>query len=91
MDDENYLPDLNNEKTGEQIVFEQKVFRANEAFKHKMNDLILWHKSPTECRQYPKKSQTNRFTYRKYACLFEYDAWKKVLYKKVKNSDGIGK
>ena len=24
---ENFLPDLDNEKTGEQIVFEQKVFR----------------------------------------------------------------
>ena len=33
MDSENDLPDLKNEKTGEQIVFKQKVFRANEVFK----------------------------------------------------------
>ena len=59
MDNQNYLPDLKNEKTGEQIVFKQKVFRANEAFRHKMNDLILWDKSPLECRQYPEKSQTD--------------------------------
>ena len=73
------------------MVFKQRVFRANEAFKCKMNDLILCHKSPMECRQYPKKSQTNRCTYRKHAGLFKYDAWKKVLYKRVKNSDGISK
>ena len=90
MDNQNYLPDLKNEKTGEQIVFEQKVFRANEAFRHKINDLILWHKSPSECRQYPEKLQTNRCTYRKHAHLCEYDAQKKVLYKRVKNLDGIG-
>ena len=27
-----FLPDLDNDKTGEQIMFEQKVFRANETF-----------------------------------------------------------
>ena len=84
MDNKNYLSDLKNERTGEQIVFEQKVFQANEAFKCRINDLILWHKLPMECRQYPEKSQTNQCTYRKYAHLFEYDKCKKVLYKKVK-------
>ena len=91
VDNENYLTDLKNERTGEQIVFEQKVFWANEAFKCRMNNLILWHKSPMECRQYPEKSQANKCTYRKHAHLFEYDKHKKVLCKKVKNSDGIGK
>ena len=46
MDEGSTLPDLNNEKSGEQIVFEQKVFRCNEAFVRKVNDLIKWHKSP---------------------------------------------
>ena len=36
MYDGNTLPDLNNEKTGEQIVFEQKVFRCNESFVRKL-------------------------------------------------------
>ena len=31
-EDENYLPDLPDEKSGEQIVFDQKVFRCNEEF-----------------------------------------------------------
>ena len=39
-ENENYLPDLPNEKSGEQLVFDQKVFRCNEAFVKKMNDLI---------------------------------------------------
>ena len=81
MEGDNYLPDLDNEKTGEQIVFEQKVFRANEAFKCKMDALIHWHKSPSDCHTYPSES-TNRSAYRKHACLFEYDLKKKVLYKK---------
>ena len=90
MEGENYLPDLDREKTGEQIVFEQKVFRANESFKQKVDGLILWHKSLSDCHTYPVESTKNRSAYRKHAHLFEYDFKKKVLYKKVKNSNGIG-
>ena len=43
-----YLLDLDNEKTGEQIVFEQKVFRANEVFRWKMQDLMNWFKLPSD-------------------------------------------
>ena len=70
MDSENYLPDLKNEKSGEQIVFEHQVFRANEVFRCKINDLIIWHKSPSESRQYPEKSQTNRCTCIQETCSF---------------------
>ena len=59
MESENFLLDLNNEKTGEQIVFEQKVFRSNEAFKKKIDALILWHKSPSDCQIYPSQSKKN--------------------------------
>ena len=45
---EHYLPVLDNEKTGEQIVFEQEVFRANEVFRWKMQDLINWFKLPSD-------------------------------------------
>ena len=91
MEGDNYLPDLDNKKTEEQIVFEQKVFRANEAFKCKMDELILWHKSSSDCHTYPLESTKNRSAYRKHSHLFEYNLKKKVLYKKVINSDGIGK
>ena len=89
-DNDNYLPDLDNEKTGEQIVFDQKVFRANENFWWKMQDLITWFKSPSDSHVYPKNAMNNKHTYRRHASLFEFDKKKNVLYKRVKNSDGIG-
>ena len=49
MESDNFLPDLKNEKTGEYIVFEQNIYRSNEAFKKKIDALILWHKSPSDC------------------------------------------
>ena len=55
----NFLPDLDNVKTGEQIVFEQKVFRANEAFRQKVNGLINWYISPGECHIYPVEWNKN--------------------------------
>ena len=45
-DDGQFLPDLNNDKTGEQIMFEQKVFRANETFIRVHQDIINWYLSP---------------------------------------------
>ena len=54
--DDDFLPDLPNEISGEQIAFQQKVFRSNEAFNKANNDIILWFKSPPERRQYFKKS-----------------------------------
>ena len=51
---ENYLPDLGNEKDSDQILFEQKVFRANEKFIEVNKALIRWFKSPANSREYPK-------------------------------------
>ena len=87
---ESFLSDLDNEKTGEQIVFEQRVFRANETFRQKVNCLINWHISPSESCIYPAEWNKNWSSFKRHACLFEYDSHKKVLYKKVKCSDGIG-
>ena len=49
-DDENsetdkFLPDLPNEISGEQLVLQQKVFKANEVFLKKHN-LLKWLNSP---------------------------------------------
>ena len=87
---ENFLPDLDNEKTGEQIVFEQKVFIANEAFIWKVDGLINWHNSPSDCQAYPNEWNNNRSSIKRHAHLFEYDSKEKVLYKKITSSDGIG-
>ena len=86
----NFLPNLNNKKTSEQIVFEQKVFRANEAFRGKVNGLINWHISPCHGCTYLEEWNKNQYSFKRHAHLFEYDSKKKVLYKKVMNADGIG-
>ena len=87
---ENFLLDLDNEKTWEQIVFEQKVFRANEAFWWKVNGLITWHMSPSDCCIYPQEANNNQSSFKRHTGLFEYNPKKRVMYKKVKNADGIG-
>ena len=94
-DDENsdadkFLPDLPDEISGEQLVLQQKVFRANEVFMKKHNDLLKWLNSPKDCRIYPKEALKNKHAYKKKASSYIYD-WKKgILYKKIKNTDGIG-
>ena len=67
MDDGSTLPDFNNEKTGEQIVFEQKVFRCNESFVRKVNELIKFLKSPIDFHSYPRSATNNRNKYKKHA------------------------
>ena len=84
------MPNLNNKKTGEQIVFEQKVFRANEAFRRKVDGLINWHISSSDCCTYPEEWNKNQSSFKRHAHLFEYDSRKKVLYKNITNADGIG-
>ena len=84
MEAENFLPDLDNEKTGEQIVFEQKVCRANEAFQWKVDGLITWHMSPSDCHIYPQEANNNWSSFKRHAHLFEYNPKKRVLYKKVR-------
>ena len=42
------LPDLPDEKTGEQIVLEQKVFRVNKKFIERHQEILEWLLSPEE-------------------------------------------
>ena len=60
IEDDNYLPDLNNELTGEQIVLQQKVFRNNQAFIKLNEQIVAWFKSPNECKVYPKSQMQNK-------------------------------
>ena len=89
--DENFLPDLPNDLSGEQIVFQHKVFRSNESFNKVHNDIILWFKSPSDKRQYPLSKQNNKNSFRKKVEMYSYESESGVLYKRVKSSDGIGK
>ena len=88
---ENYLPDLGNEKDSNQILFEQKVFRANEKFIEVNEALIRWFKSPVDSREYPKVAYQNKNAYKNKIKNYCYDYKKGILYKKVINSDKIGR
>ena len=88
-EDENYLPDLPDEISGEQLVFQQKVFRANEAFNKANIDIINWFNSPSEKRQYPKSRLKNKNLFRKQ--MKKYDYVDGTLFKYVKGLDSIGK
>ena len=52
-DEKAFLPDLPDELSGEQLLMRQCVFRANEIFIKKHNDIIKWLNSPPESRVYP--------------------------------------
>ena len=94
-DDENsdadkFLPHLPDEISGEQLVLQQKVFRANEVFLKKHNNLLKWLNSPADCRIYPKEALKIKHPYKKKAFSYIYDSKKGILYKKIKSTDGIG-
>ena len=88
---ENYLPDLGNEKDSNQILFEQKVFRANEKFIEVNEALIRWFKSPVNSREYLKVALQNKNAYKNKTKNYCYDYKKGILYKKVINSGKIGR
>ena len=88
---DDFLPDLPDEISGEQLVLQQCVFRANEVFVKKHNDILKWLNSPSEFRVYPSDACQNKHAYKKKASLYSYDKRKGILFKTIKNADGIGK
>lgn len=90
-DKESFLPDLTDEISGEQLVLQQKVHWVNEAFIKKHNNILKWQNSPADFRVYPKDAQKNKHAYMKIASSYIHDKKKSILYKKIKNVDGIGK
>ena len=52
-DEDTILPDLPDGISGEQLITQQRVFRANENFIKKQNDILKWLNLPAECRVYP--------------------------------------
>ena len=89
-ENEAFWPDLPNEKSGDQLVFEQKVFWANEAFKRVHQSIINWFLSPQERRVYPKTAANNKNAFHAKCKSYVYDEAKSILYKKVPCTDGIG-
>ena len=86
---EAFLPDLPDENTGDQLLFEQKVFRVNETFKRVHQSIINWLLSPSERRVYPKIGANNKNAFQTKCKNYVYDEAKSILYKKVQCTDGI--
>ena len=80
-EDKNYLPDLNNELAGEQIMLQQRVFRTNQAFIKVNEEIIAWFKSSPEHRAYPKSQLKNKNSWHKHMRKYSYNTEMGVLYK----------
>ena len=66
-----FLPDLPDEISGEQLVLQQKLFRANEVFITKHNNLLKWLNSSKDCRVYLKEAlKISMLTKRKLPVIF---------------------
>ena len=59
VDKTEYLPNLPNDKTGEELLFEQKVFHNNEVFRRIHQDIINWHLSDENNHFYPKAARNS--------------------------------
>ena len=86
-----FLPDLTEEKTFEQICFDKKVNKANERFVSIRKDIIRWILSPDDNRSYPKSAKSNKHAFKQNAKKYSYDSIMKKLLLHCVCHDGIGK
>ena len=85
-----FLPDLGNELTGEQLIFEHKVYRANEAFTKLVEEIRAWFNSPVHNKCYPKSRMKNKNSWCRQMKKYSYNTISGVLYKNVCGADNIG-
>ena len=89
--DTNFLPDLTEGQTFEQICFAQKVIKANEKFVSIRKDIIRWIMSPPDNHSYPKSVKSNKHAFKQNTKKYSYDSiMKKLLLHRICH-DGIGK
>ena len=86
-----FLPDLNNEKTSEQLLFNSKVYHANEQFVRIRTDIIKWILSPPENRIYPQHVKNNKWLFGRLYCNIPMIKKRKNLFKRRICHDRIGK
>ena len=87
----NFLPDLTEGQTFEQICFAQKVIKANKKFVCIRKDIIRWILSPPDNHSYPKSIKSNKHTFKQNAKKYSYDSITKKLLLRHVCHDGIGK
>ena len=86
-----FLPNIGNEKSTELVSFEQKVLRLNERYIKSTQEIINWHDSPVERRMYPESFKQNQTLFKQKAKKYELDKTHGILFRLVKNSDGLCK
>lgn len=94
MDSDDFLPDIddmNNGKTIEQVIFENKVYDKNCKFVIQHNGIKQFYQSDSDNRFYPDFAKKNKCAFRKKAKNYYYDSSRDTLQKLVQGVDGIGK
>ena len=86
-----FLPDLTEGQTFEQICFDKKVNKANEKFVSIRKGIIRWILSPPDNRSYPKSVKSNKHAFKQNAKKYSYDSIMKKLLLRCVCHDGIGK
>ena len=86
-----FLPDLNNERTSEQLLFDSKVYHANKQFVRIRTDIIKWILSPPESRFYPQHVKNNKRAFWQTVLQYSFDKKRKKLFEKRICHDKIGK
>ena len=84
------LPDLGNDKTTEQLLFEVKVRRSSIEFRRRKEDIIRFMLINPECRLYPPSAKQNKRAFRKKVERYTYNPEKKQFFKKTICHDGMG-
>ena len=78
-----FLPNLNNEKTSEQLLFDSKVYHTNEQFVRIRTDVIKWILSPAENRSYAQHVKNNKRAFWQTVLQYSYDIKRKNCSKSI--------
>ena len=74
-----FLPDLNNEKTSQQLLFDSKVYLENKQFVRIRTDIIKWILSPPENIFYPQHVKNNKHAFWQMVLQYSYDKKRKEI------------
>ena len=86
-----FLPNIRNEKSTELVSFEQNVLRLNERYIKSTQEIINWLDSLVERRMYLESFKQNQTSFKQTAKKYELDKPHGILFRLVKNSDGLHK
>ena len=86
-----FLPNIRNKKSSELVCFEQKVSKLNKRCMKSIQEIINWYYFAIESRIYPQSFKQNRTSFKLKAKRYELDKTCGILFRIVKNSDGLHK